>query len=232
MNVAQQLDMLQDLDLELDRLRGQLAAIRAQMAQPTTLQDAQTALRQAEARLQQARKQYQEREWEVRDVQARVSALEARLYGGQMSAPKELANLQREVESLKAHQARLEEHALQSLLALEEAQSSQQAAADELTRVDHAWQADHARLSSEAGALEEQIAARQARRQAQARLIDPASLSIYERLRVTKGGRAVARLVGDRCDGCRLTLPSGDAARVRTTFGLVLCVNCGRILCK
>ena len=232
MNVAQQLDMLQAVDLELDRLNAQAAAVRAAMAEPASLSDARDAVHKSDAQLEKARKACRDRDYEVRDGQARINDLEARLYSGLVKAAKELANLQREVESLKVHQSAREERLLECMAVQEQAQAAQSAALNALNAIQAEWDAGQAQGSTELADLEQSIAARQARRQAQAAAIDRPTLAAYERLRPIKGGRAVARLVGDRCDGCRLILPSGDAARVKTSFGLVYCVNCGRILCR
>ena len=54
----------------------------------------------------------------------------------------------------------------------------------------------------------------------------------YERLRSHLGGVGAARLVGDRCDGCHLTLPSVEVERIHQlpadTFAT--CPQCDRIL--
>ena len=54
----------------------------------------------------------------------------------------------------------------------------------------------------------------------------------YEGLRSRLGGVGAARLVGDRCDGCHLTLPSVEVERIRQlppdTFAT--CPQCDRIL--
>lgn len=232
MNVAQQLDALQALDLDLDRLRGQVATLQASQTEPPTIQAAREALPPADLLLTKRRKAAQDREWDARDGQAKVTNVESRLYGGAVTNPKELASLLRDVESLKAHLTTLQERSLEAMAAQDEAQAAVNAARGALAALEAAWEADLLRLRGEELALQDQIAAKEARRQAQAATIDPASMAIYQRLRPTKGGRAVARLRGDMCEGCRLTLPSGQAARAKTSQVLVYCINCGRILCK
>lgn len=62
----------------------------------------------------------------------------------------------------------------------------------------------------------------------------PADLSErYERLRRV-GGVGAARLVGDHCDGCHLTLPSVDVDHIRhlPPDELALCTQCDRILVR
>ena len=232
MNIAQQLDALQALDLELDRLRGQLATVQGSKGEPPNIPAAREAVAQADLRLNKRRKAAQDREWDARDGQAKVNNVESRLYGGAITNPKELASLLRDVESLKVHLSTLQDRSLETMVAQEEAQATVNAARETLAELEAAWEADLRRLHGEEQALQGEIAAKEARRQSQTAAIDPPSLAIYQRLRLTKGGRAVARLRGDMCEGCRLTLPSGQAARAKTSLALVYCINCGRILCK
>jgi predicted nucleic acid-binding Zn-ribbon protein len=232
MNIAQQLDALQALDLDLDRLRLQLTTVLASQSEPPSIPAARDLLAQADIVLTKRRKVAQDREWDVRDGQAKVTNVESRLYGGTITNAKELASLLRDVESQKVHLATLQERSLEAMTAQDEAQSAVDAARAAVADLSAAWDADMLRLRGEEQSLKDQIAAKETRRQAQAAGIDPASLAIYQRLRTTKGGRAVARLRGDMCEGCRLTLPSGAAARAKTSLALVYCVNCGRILCK
>ncbi len=54
----------------------------------------------------------------------------------------------------------------------------------------------------------------------------------YELLRSRLGGVGAARLVGDRCDGCHLTLPSVEVERIRhlPPEEFATCPQCDRIL--
>ncbi len=232
MSVAQQLSALQDLDLEIDRLSAQLVAVRAAQGETETLREAKAAWQRDEADLDKKRRIAQDQEWDVKDIQAKIAPLETKLYSGKVTSAKDLTNLQREVESLKARQSTLDERLLEALIAVEEGQGRTKSSRDHLAQVEAAWQSDQARLHTEEATLQQQVAALQERRQAQAATLDPASLSIYQRLRQTKAGRAVARLEGIICQGCRLSLPSGDAVRAKQATELVFCVNCGRILCR
>jgi predicted nucleic acid-binding Zn-ribbon protein len=77
--------------------------------------------------------------------------------------------------------------------------------------------------------------ARRAREREQTAGSVPVDLqSVYDRLRARLGGVAVARLVGNHCDGCHLTLPAVELDRVRhlPEGELVTCEQCGRILVR
>ena len=59
-------------------------------------------------------------------------------------------------------------------------------------------------------------------------------LTEYERLRSTYSGIGVARLIGNRCDGCHLTLPAVEVDRIRHLAAdePVHCTECGRLLVR
>jgi predicted nucleic acid-binding Zn-ribbon protein len=59
-------------------------------------------------------------------------------------------------------------------------------------------------------------------------------LAEYERLRKALGGIGVARLNGNRCEGCHLTLSAMDVDRIRHEPDDVLihCEECGRLLLR
>jgi predicted nucleic acid-binding Zn-ribbon protein len=97
-------------------------------------------------------------------------------------------------------------------------------------------EAEAARLSEAAAmsevelqaAIESETAAR-----AEAATGLPADLAErYELLRSHLGGIGAARLVGDRCDGCHLTLPSVEIERIHhlSAETFATCPQCDRIL--
>ncbi len=59
-------------------------------------------------------------------------------------------------------------------------------------------------------------------------------MGTYEKLRSKLGGVGAARLAGDSCSGCHLSLPSGELERLRREppDSLCYCDNCQRILVR
>ena len=53
---------------------------------------------------------------------------------------------------------------------------------------------------------------------------------MYDGLRRTRGGLAVAEVAQRTCQGCRISLPVNEEIRARTSPDLVFCQSCGRIL--
>jgi predicted nucleic acid-binding Zn-ribbon protein len=71
-----------------------------------------------------------------------------------------------------------------------------------------------------------------ARRQEAAGPIAPELLATYERLRARLGGVGVARVVGNHCDGCHLTLSATELDQLRhlPEGEIPTCEQCSRIL--
>jgi predicted nucleic acid-binding Zn-ribbon protein len=64
--------------------------------------------------------------------------------------------------------------------------------------------------------------------------VAPELLDEYERLRGLLAGVGVAKLVGNRCEGCHLTLPAMEIDRIRhlPPDEKVYCDECGRLLVR
>ena len=52
----------------------------------------------------------------------------------------------------------------------------------------------------------------------------------YERIRLAKDGKGVARIIGNACEGCSIMIPPQRVVEVRNLEDFILCENCGRIL--
>ena len=80
--------------------------------------------------------------------------------------------------------------------------------------------------------IEESISAEEAQRKELATALPEELSRRYEVLRARLGGVGAARLVGDRCDGCHLTLPSVEVERIRhlPADEFATCTQCDRIL--
>lgn len=151
---------------------------------------------------------------------------------GEISASRELQAMDREVHQLASRQAEFEE---EEIALLEEEEPLDQALAARQAEAS-ALESEAERLVTAIGEAEKAIAGaltaeESTRAESAARL--PADLSErYELLRARLGGVGAARLVGDRCDGCHLTLPSVEVERIRhlPPDQFATCDQCDRIL--
>jgi predicted nucleic acid-binding Zn-ribbon protein len=226
---------VQEYDTELDQLHHRIEALpeRVALAEVRARRAAlETAMSEAQAQVDDLAGRQSALEAQIAASAKRRHELEERMRSGEVTAARDLQAMDNEVAQLADRQHGLED---EELLLLEEeepldvALAAQEAEAAELA-------AEGVRLAAEVAAAEVELRAaievcEVARAERAAGL--PAELSErYERLRAHLGGIGAARLVGDRCDGCHLTLPSVELERMRNlpedTFAT--CPQCDRIL--
>jgi hypothetical protein len=104
----------------------------------------------------------------------------------------------------------------------------------EMARLDALIVEQREQLAAEEAALAALLAAEVAARAGAVVGLPAPLLAEYERLRARLGGIGAARLVGNQCTGCHLTLPAveADAARHAPPDAVLTCEQCGRILVR
>jgi hypothetical protein len=151
---------------------------------------------------------------------------------GQVSASRDLQAMDQEVQQLAVRQSRFEEEEL-ALLEEEEPLDTQLA---QHRQAEAALDDETGRLEVAVAAAEAEIgvatAAEEALRAEVAPGLPDELAARYEALRARLGGVGAARLVGDRCDGCHLTMSSVEVERIRhlPAEECATCDQCGRIL--
>jgi predicted nucleic acid-binding Zn-ribbon protein len=235
--VFEQLLALQDLDLRIHQLRHrranlpELAAIEANAAE-------QSAVVAARAEVAAAHKDLVRRqhllEDEIAQVTGRAATHETNLYSGSVTNPRELQALQDDIDSLHRRQRTLEDQDLEIMEELEPL-TTQLADMDGASQALVAVAADlQVALQSAAAEIDAELADLTATRADAAAGIDDGVVADYEQLRVQLGGIAIARLVGNACGGCHLSLPAVELDRIRRLDPdtQVVCEECGRILVR
>jgi predicted nucleic acid-binding Zn-ribbon protein len=226
---------VQDHDTRLDQLRHKRAALpeRPQLAD---LEQAMAVLddevdRVAGERDALAREQ-KRIEDEVATVEAKAAEVHGTLYGGTVTSPRALQDLQADLESLQRRQRTLEDEVLELM-------EQQEAPTDELDRLSaqrgeqqQAAEQLRAAITAQEAEIDVEIDTVQAERDALAAGVADALLAEYERLRGPLGGIGVARLEGGRCLGCQLLLSAVERDRIKSLppDALLHCEECGRLL--
>jgi uncharacterized protein len=226
---------LQDLDTRIDQEMHKQAHLpeREELAQLERLITQKEAARSEVAVLLAdvaARQEAAERE--LKATEDRVAQVNTRLYGGTVTASRELQAMAADVEGLRKRASELEDRVL-ALMEEREPFDRQVAELDSQMAELEARQRDGLALLKDAEAeVEADIATLSAQRPKAAEAVPEPLLNTYERLRTRLGGVAVARLTGGRCDGCHLTLPAVELDRIRheSAGTLEYCEQCGRIL--
>jgi hypothetical protein len=230
MSRASALFRLQETDLELDACRARLAEIAKALGGNPAVQAARLTMIDADGRRNAARAALQDSEFGAQTLKEKIADAEGRLYGGRIRNPKELKDLQDDVESLKRRLAAAEDEQLNALIQMEMAETQLAAAQTELQQAEAEAERAHTALTAERASREARLRKLEAEREAVQASIPAPDQDIYQRLRQTKKGRALSRLEDGVCIACGVE-PSAQLAQAARRGGdLARCPNCDRIL--
>ena len=165
-------------------------------------------------------------------VEARIKEVDKRLYGGEVTASRDLSAMADEVGHLKKRQSHVEDAALEAMEVLAPLEEELAAMQAELSDVARLRQERSAALLAAEAEMDAALAAHEPVRPGLAAAIAPDLLARYELLRARFGGVGAARLANGSCTGCHLALAATEIEKLRKTpRGTVpTCEECGRIL--
>ena len=221
---------LQETDLALDTRRASLADADARLGETEVIVALRVRVDELRAIARTAEASQKDVDLEADALRAKIAPAEQKLYSGSIKNPKELADLQADIDQLKRHLSSVEDRDLEALAAAETAQADLRAAETELAALEQAWRDEQTALHDRIEQATAEIAAFEAERLQQAAAIDPELLARYDHIRRVHQGRGVAKLDRNLCLGCRISLPVSAVNRARAGNVLVQCPNCERIL--
>lgn len=228
MSVANQLYQLQEIDLAIESNEQAVSQIASQLGESKAVTRAQAELTLEHQRLEELRHQQRSAEWEIDDLVAKLAIAEDKLYSGEIRNPKELTNLQHEVEGLRAKRSQLEDKVLALMEQVELAMASVASRSSGLKALEVEWRSEQQQLSKDMEQLKTILSELNHKRQQLLARIAPQAVELYNELKKQKG-TAVAKVEQGICRGCRISLPITEVQRARSD-SLVRCSSCGRIL--
>jgi len=180
------------------------------------------------------RREQAKAEADVEQVRSRIDRDRSRLDAGQVHSPRELENLQSEVESLLRRQSDLEEIVLEVMERREATQAGLDTAAAERTQIAARLRTVTASRDATLAELVELSGKADARRAEVAGAIPAVLLELYDKLRTQRGGVGAAALRQGSCQGCHLTLNTVDLNTIRAANPdeVLRCEECRRILVR
>lgn len=221
---------LQAIDTALDQARARLSQIAQQWGRREELNAATARRDEAQATLRRWHTEQQDLELEIDKLRSKLKADSDKLYSGRVGNPRELQDLSHEVEQDTRQVSAREDHLLEVFDEVESAQTAAQAAEATHAQVEAAWQKQHAEFAQARRALDAELARLSGQRDTLVAQVDAPSLRLYDSLRRSRGGLAVAAVQQRSCMGCRIALPTSEEQKARTSEQLVTCGSCGRIL--
>lgn len=230
MSRSKKLLRLQKIDTSIDRARDRIQEIEQTLAQDKALVTAQKKENKAKDKLEEKRKQLKRTEREVKDQERKIEDNASKLYGGNVTNPKELEDLQLESESLKRYLKVLEERQLEAMMEVEEAQQAHQEALHDLENIKAERKSLHSDLIREKEELQDNISDSLEKKDSAYQNLDPSDLKHYQELRQSLGGIAVAYIENESCSACGTRVPSAIYQEARSPSQITHCKTCSRIL--
>ncbi len=203
----------------LDELTLELEAVKAEHAAKKSELDAIS--------LEQGRL-----EGDVSMIEDKIKHESERLYGGDISNPKELATIQAELDGLRRRKAHLEDQDLEVMERREGVEGELSALTEKLDALTaRAAEAESARDTA-AVEIETDLSKNEAERAAIAPEIPEELRELYEDLRAKKEGVGVAQLVGGVCRGCGVSISPVALDEIKRSGDdeISRCENCRRLL--
>jgi predicted nucleic acid-binding Zn-ribbon protein len=228
METTRQLYQLQELDIEIDQKEQSLAQKNSQLGNRETLDAAREKLTSGQKHLDELKRRRRDTEGQLDDVLSKIKAEEQQLYGGKVTNPKELSNLQHEVNTLKSKSDEIETKALSIIDLVESAEKSVAAVSSEYKILGEEWNRHQKQLAGEIEQLQANLAELKPEREQVAGQIDAPVIALYTKLRQQKK-QAVARVDQGICRACHISLSASALQRARSGQP-VQCSSCGRIL--
>jgi len=221
---------LQQVDNQLDKVRERLKEIEHLLADEQVIREAKEALETARSASETARMELLYAEEETKAQQDKLKENQTTLYGGKVNSPKELQELQLEAEVLTRHLRALEDKQLAQMETLEQKQAAlQQAQSDQEATLAQREVNQHA-LLGEQGELKIEEERLSAERETALSGIESEAHGLYEGLRKSKNGLAIAKVSNKTCSACGAELSSALAEAARSPNALARCDSCKRIL--
>ena len=141
--------------------------------------------------------------------------------------------MQTDLEQIRSHQRTLEDRELEFMEQQELIDGELGALDREVVAASTAIAAARTVIGEQEVIIDAEIEAEIAQRAIETAEISDELLALYDRCHSQNRGAGVARLLGNTCQGCRLTIPASEVDRIRHAAPdapVSHCDNCGAIL--
>jgi uncharacterized protein len=230
MSQSQLLYKLQEIDLNILQRQKRLNDIIRMMNEQDTVKQAQLAVETATQAVRPHETKAKDLDLQLQSVRSKRVGTEQRLYSGAVKNPKELNDMQNELDSLDRRIKTLDSDLLEALLYLDDAQDTLKQAKTSLDAITQEWEHNNQALLQEKQILEKEVAVYKTQREEALKPITPASLQTYTTLRPQKANQPIALLKGSTCGVCGIEQTSTLVQAASKGDALVSCQSCRRIL--
>jgi uncharacterized protein len=227
---ASELYRLQEIDLSVQQHHKRLEEIAAQLADNKALSDAQQQVTNDQQTLTPLQNKVRKLEQEIQSNTTKIKETDETLYSGRVKNPKELQDMQQEIQSLKKRNQELEDVLLETMMQVDTADAALKDSSAKLEIIRAQFELANKSLVDEQKRLKAEGSALLKSREQLLPSIEANNLKVYNNLKPRKNNQAVAVLVNQSCSVCRVQQDMNVIQAVRKGETLTYCSSCGRIL--
>ena len=172
-------------------------------------------------------------EVDVEQVADRIKKDESRLSSG-VGSPKELEQLQHELGTLAKRKSELEDGELEVMLKHDAVKARVDELQNDQVGLKQLELELNIRLENATTEIQSEISIQQAERGQLAPKIEATLVELYEKVRTSNDGVGAALLVGNKCEGCHLSINAIEIERIKSLPAdeIIRCEECRRILVR
>ncbi len=220
---------LQQWDTEIFDLQAEKESYPVRIEEmDIILETKKSGMNAAEDELKTLRVSKNEKENEMQTKEERISKLQGDLY--QIKNNKEYQALQQEIDSIKADVSLIEEEIINFLDKIEAAQAKVETEKKGFEGERQTSEKEKEAIKAKEKEITDRLNGLRAEREKFVTEIDANIRVRYERILENRGRVALARINGDICGECNLTLRPQIINEAQLKQNLVFCENCARML--
>ena len=223
---------LQELELDILERAKRIKAINTQLEDDAALREVEAENEEAQAALESAQARVRDMELEIASVVDKRQSAEARLYSGEVTNPKELQDMQMELEALARRRSVLDDELQRLNSERDEMRGKADAADSRRQSVQAERELESKDLLDEKQSLTDKVGQLLARRKTSVEAIPQPVFQTYNSMRAAKSNRPVAVLKDKACTICGIEQNYIVITAINRGDDLVHCQSCGRILIR
>jgi len=220
---------VQEIDTEIARHERALAELDDGTDTAARLEELRAQLAEAESGFHSVESELLDSELEMKGVEAKKEQVEAKLYGGRVRNPKELGDMESEVQMFKRQIDELTDRIVPMMDEIEERRAAAAAANDQVAQAEAELAAIREKFETTGNRLRDEIAALRQQRAQAASAVDAALLRRYEEVHRRRGDPALVPIETNVCPSCHITIPSDTIRALERRLSVQACESCGRI---
>ncbi len=230
MNQRTFLYQLQLLDLELDKNEKRLSEINEIISYSEDVKKIELIISEIESEKKKQQTKLNKIADEAHTIQEKIKNGEKSLYDGSIKNPKELQDVNIEIDSLKKRLSVLDEQQLEIMFAIEELDNQIDVHQQSLEILKKEKSSKKVNLLNEADEIEKSNRKITIEKNPILTQIEDEFLNIYEKLRKSKNKIAVSLIIDNACSMCGNGLPPMEVQKARSSSDEIFCSVCKRFL--